>query len=421
MLQLFSSRPDQTRPMSSGSNSIDGVAAADFHLPDEILSVIPTDPYEQLDLARKITAMAIAARVSRLESEAGRLRQKLTEKDRTVFELQERMTHLEDSLRQSDARLRDAIDENTTLTSERDSLAVANKKLQRDLAKASEISISIGLYGAPLKSRWTLESEIQGGNSASYFIVRGGLLETFKTQLMQSLKDENSPTEAIDIRTCDHPVSQVSSLNDEGSNGYIKPNISHGFTEGVSVYDASRHRGRWLSLSPYITSQATSPNVISTAVTPGRISQKGFWCRITHKTTLIPLDYQYQLTVLHVYIPSTNANANVFNTLSARTPRIDGKEFFRQARNRLSYEQFSAFLANIKELNARKQSRELEELLHLDSRVSCSWCELPMMLLTVIFTDDIMATIAGNPEEGRRDIWYRQQGSLLILSRTTQS
>ncbi|BAF12735.1 Os03g0659800, partial [Oryza sativa Japonica Group] len=41
-----------------------------------------------------------------------------------------------------------------------------------------------------------------------------------------------------------------------------------------------------------------------------------------------------------------------------RTPRIDGKEFFRQARSRLSYEQFGAFLANIKELNAHKQSRE---------------------------------------------------------------
>jgi hypothetical protein len=67
-------------------------------------------------------------------------------------------------------------------------------------------------------------------------------------------------------------------------------------------------------------------------------------------------------------------------------PRIDGKEFFRQARfvsilvifcsnylqvhfslsfctttprTRLSYEQFGAFLANIKEFNAQKQSREV--------------------------------------------------------------
>lgn len=43
---------------------------------------------------------------------------------------------------------------------------------------------------------------------------------------------------------------------------------------------------------------------------------------------------------------------------SARSTRLDGKEFFRQARSRLSYEQFSSFLANIKELNAHRQTRE---------------------------------------------------------------
>ncbi|KAI4374640.1 hypothetical protein MLD38_012612 [Melastoma candidum] len=53
----------------------------------------------------------------------------------------------------------------------------------------------------------------------------------------------------------------------------------------------------------------------------------------------------------------------------SRTPRIDGKEFFRQARTRLSYEQFSAFLANIKELNAQKQTkRKAEEIFGLDNK-----------------------------------------------------
>ncbi|KAK9933618.1 hypothetical protein M0R45_020806 [Rubus argutus] len=39
--------------------------------------------------------------------------------------------------------------------------------------------------------------------------------------------------------------------------------------------------------------------------------------------------------------------------------RVDGKEFFRQVRSRLSYEQFGAFLANVKELNAHKQTKEV--------------------------------------------------------------
>ena len=37
--------------------------------------------------------------------------------------------------------------------------------------------------------------------------------------------------------------------------------------------------------------------------------------------------------------------------------KVDGKEFFRRARARLSYENFSQFLQNIKELNAHKQTR----------------------------------------------------------------
>jgi len=45
------------------------------------------------------------------------------------------------------------------------------------------------------------------------------------------------------------------------------------------------------------------------------------------------------------------------------SPVIDGKQFFRQARSRLSYESFNLFLASIKRLNNQQQSREdtLEE------------------------------------------------------------
>jgi len=45
------------------------------------------------------------------------------------------------------------------------------------------------------------------------------------------------------------------------------------------------------------------------------------------------------------------------------SPQIDGKAFFRAARGKLSYENFNAFLANIKRLNNHQQTREqtLEE------------------------------------------------------------
>ena len=53
------------------SQSSFGNGGPDFELAEEILAVMPTDPYDQLDLARKITSMAIASRVSKLELDNG--------------------------------------------------------------------------------------------------------------------------------------------------------------------------------------------------------------------------------------------------------------------------------------------------------------------------------------------------------------
>ena len=99
--------------MSQSSGLIDG-SVPDFHLPDEILEVIPTDPYEQLDLARKITSMAIASRVSNLESELGRMRQMLHEKERVTHELEEKVSSLDHACQEAESRLKNALDENVS-------------------------------------------------------------------------------------------------------------------------------------------------------------------------------------------------------------------------------------------------------------------------------------------------------------------
>jgi seryl-tRNA synthetase len=84
----------------------------DFDLGDDILAVIPTDPYDQLDLARKITSMAIASRVSKLESEVAHMRHKLYEKDRLVVELEERVSRLDHDYQEAHSRLKNVVDEN---------------------------------------------------------------------------------------------------------------------------------------------------------------------------------------------------------------------------------------------------------------------------------------------------------------------
>ncbi|XP_035821226.1 uncharacterized protein [Zea mays] len=80
----------------------DSAEAADLVLPDKLLAALPRDPYEQLDLARRITALA----VSGLEREAGRLRAEATGKDRENAELRERVVLLDIALHETNARLR---------------------------------------------------------------------------------------------------------------------------------------------------------------------------------------------------------------------------------------------------------------------------------------------------------------------------
>jgi hypothetical protein len=51
-----------------------GLGLSEFSHPDDVLAVLPRDPYEQLDLARRITMLAVAGQVTELERELGRLR-----------------------------------------------------------------------------------------------------------------------------------------------------------------------------------------------------------------------------------------------------------------------------------------------------------------------------------------------------------
>lgn len=69
-----------------------------FDLPEEVLDVLPSDPFEQLDVARKITSIALSTRVSALESESAALRSKLAEKDQLIIDLQAQLESLDASL-----------------------------------------------------------------------------------------------------------------------------------------------------------------------------------------------------------------------------------------------------------------------------------------------------------------------------------
>lgn len=300
---------------------------ADHHLPDEILAVIPTDPYEQLDLARKITSLAIASRVSKLELENGKLRQNVAEKDRVIAELQDKLSNLDRRFQEADARLRVSLAENIELSQERDSLAQTSKKLARDLAK----------------------------------------LETFKRHLMQSLNDDNSSSqETIDIRTYDQSVAKAISWKDEGSLSRAASNLVSGSAKmGNAIQDVTRPAGQKFSTTPHITPRLTpaaTPKITSTSGSPRKYSASGSPKLMSGAASPTKPLFEGHIAMSPWYPSSQQSSAANSpprgRSMPGRTPRIDGKEFFRQARSRLSYEQFGAFLANIKELNAHRQSRE---------------------------------------------------------------
>lgn len=196
-------------------------APAEAGLSDAIAAALPPDPYEQLEVARKITAVAVASRASRLEHEAARLRQKLADKDRLAADLADRAAALDQALREADARLRAILDDNVRaaayyvsltlrfllvvavflrflvlnllvdlvlgcakakLVKERDSLAHTSKKLARDLAKVTAL---LHLPGTGI-------TRLLSSRLLLILFVLYLQLETFKRHLMQSLGDENS-------------------------------------------------------------------------------------------------------------------------------------------------------------------------------------------------------------------------------------
>ncbi|MCO5587041.1 hypothetical protein L7F22_040986 [Adiantum nelumboides] len=328
------------------SNMIHG---SDSALPPSILSILHKDPYDQLDIARKITSMAVSSRVGVLEAEAKSLRQKLADRDMAVSTLEGRVSELQHELQQASTHLSSVLEEQEKLAAEKVALEASVKKLNRDVAK----------------------------------------LETFKKALMHSLRDEDeSPVPSIVDQQSANTIPVLSSpasfvvpepepkirptpaivpqqeLKSKSTTPQIFPLTPFNATPGLSPSTSPRRhsasnspKSRSIAVSPTKrqpakgSSAATSPlksrpKSSSSNKEPSKVSTK--WYSVSDGRLSLPSSLP---TSKHATAPNSPPHI-------ARTARVDGKEFFRQARNRLSYEQFSAFLANIKELNAHHQTRD---------------------------------------------------------------
>ncbi|CAN6360143.1 unnamed protein product [Urochloa humidicola] len=292
----------------------------DFGLPAELLAVLPSDPFAQLDVARKITSIALSSRLGQLEAEAARLRAQLADRDAEAEDLRERVEQLDAALDVATGRLRRVEEEKETLVRENSSLSNTVRKLNRDVAK----------------------------------------LEVFKKTLMQSLQeDDGSDSTAPRTKVAASP-NFSSAPSDEDST--LQTSKSSQFSETTSsVSDESSQVDPDAPRPPH--PHVFLPSYNSTPRITPRITPTGSPPRGGYESVSPPRRHSISIASMNMFNDRSSGYSGHYSSpfdapsQTGRT-RVDGKEFFRQVRNRLSYEQFGAFLANVKELNANRQTRE---------------------------------------------------------------
>jgi len=151
-------------------------------------------------------------------------------------------------------------------------------------------------------------------------------LDNFKRNLMQTLQDEDDPVGAGDA-SGDRLVSGVLSTA----------------TAGMSTSVGGVGTGADSTRAPSSPARSARIGGGSAASTPARLLRDGAGAG----PSPAPGGFSGGGSGMGSAASSPAGVAN----------KLDGKEFFRRARARLSYENFSQFLQNIKELNAHKQTR----------------------------------------------------------------
>ncbi|KAG2248093.1 hypothetical protein Bca4012_088675 [Brassica carinata] len=301
-----------------------------FDLPEEVLQVLPSDPFEQLDVARKITSIALSTRVSALESESSDLRELLAEKDKEISELQSHVESLDASLSDALQKLSLAEDEKENLVRENSSLSSTVKRLQRDVSK----------------------------------------LEGFRKTLMMSLQDDDQNAGTTQIIAKPTPNDEDSPFQ-SSRHSSIQSQASEAVEPAPVDNENEAAPKPSLSNSLPLVSQTATPRLTPPGSPPALSASS------TPKTTSRPISprrHSVSFSTTRGMFDDNRSSISISEPGShtGRT-RVDGKEFFRQVRSRLSYEQFGAFLGNVKDLNAHKQTkdetlRKAEEIFGSDNR-----------------------------------------------------
>ncbi|GBG88311.1 hypothetical protein CBR_g46878 [Chara braunii] len=81
-----------------------GVTQPEEMLPEGLRAALPLDPFEQLEMARRIAVLALSNRVSDVED-------RLLQKDNHIKKLEVRMADLQETIKEQSERLNQALSE----------------------------------------------------------------------------------------------------------------------------------------------------------------------------------------------------------------------------------------------------------------------------------------------------------------------
>ncbi|XP_058758700.1 uncharacterized protein At4g15545 [Vicia villosa] len=309
--------------------------SSNFDLPENVVQVLPSDPFEQLDVARKITSIALSTRVNALEFELSELRNKIAEKDSLIAELQSQAQSLNASLSETADELVRAEQDKENLLQENASLSESVRKLNRDVSK-------LEVFRKTLMQSLQEDDDNSGGAPDIVARIQNQSSLTYTSQF-----GDNDSSLPLSISSSMPRVSDSgNSFAEDQDSDVIRPRVAY------NLLMASQNT------TPRITPTGSPPS-FSASVSPTRTSRTMSPRRhsISFSTTT-GMHGDRSSVFSSIGHGSISSSDSVTGSQAGRT-RVDGKEFFRQVRNRLSYEQFGAFLANVKELNSHKQTKEV--------------------------------------------------------------
>lgn len=209
-------------------------------------------------------------------------------------ERQGQVAVLEARVGELEAQLREAADRASHAANERDLVRGELKAMQRDMAK----------------------------------------LDQFKRSILQSIKDEDAPT--VRPSTC---------LSNEPS--YTAPAPHYGYSGAALSSQYNSQIRASPTPPPYVESYR--PTSFSSAPPRASMTQRGG----SMGPPSTPACGEQMMPLRAPSPPSLPAAPP-----SSSTAHVDGKDFFKAARLRLSYEQFNTFLVNIRSLNDRLQTQD---------------------------------------------------------------